>query len=189
MSFGVSETYIYAYIIFAVVYLIASFTFVAAALRVSTGLAKARTAETVDAAGASGAQSLISHGQRLIDYTQLSTLLPLVYVVGSMFLGSVIVRNADIVRAVNVAWILFTVVCAALTVLLALLGLRESGAIGRTSDLVQRLGSRSQEAVQRIGLRLGVSAALLLLVAVFTLLNLYSVVSGLDALKAVDFLL
>lgn len=189
MSFGVSETYIYAYIIFAVVYLVASFTFVAAALRVSTGLSKARSADTVDAAGANGARSLINHGQRLIDYTQLSTLLPLVYIVGSMFLGSVIMRSTDIARAVNVAWILFTVACAAASVLLALLGLREYGAIGRTSELVQQFGSRTPEAVQRIGLRLGVSAALLLLVAVFTLLNLWSVVSSLDTLKAVDFLL
>jgi hypothetical protein len=67
--------------------------------------------------------------------------------------------------------------------------MRESGAIGKTSDLPEQLAGRMPEALQRVGVRLGVSAALLLLVAVFTLLNLWSVISSLDALSAVDFLL
>ena len=190
MSFGASETYIYAYIVFASVYLIASFTFVASALRVSSGLSRARQTTPSSTERPDGSVSaVLTHGQRLIDYTQVSTLLPLVYIVGSMFLGSIIMRNTDIARAVNVGWIAFTVVCAAASVLLAVLGVRESGAIGNTSDLPERLGGRSPEALQRVGLRLGVSAALLALVAVFTLLNLWSVLSSLDALSAVDFLL
>ncbi|MBN2847058.1 MAG: hypothetical protein JXP72_01260 [Coriobacteriia bacterium] len=190
MSFGTSETYIYAYIVFAGVYLVASFTFVASALRVSTGLSRARqTSTSVEASPSSRASAVLSHSQRLIDYTQLSTLLPLVYIVGSVFLGSMIVRNTDMARAINVIWIVFTVVCAVSSVLLTVLGMRESGAIGKTSDLPEQLAGRMPEALQRVGVRLGVSAALLLLVAVFTLLNLWSVISSLDALSAVDFLL
>jgi quinol-cytochrome oxidoreductase complex cytochrome b subunit len=190
MLFGASDTYIYAYIVFACVYLVASFTFVASALRVSTGLSRARQSSAAVTGPTNGTvASVLSHGQRLIDYTQLSTLLPLVYIVGSMFLGSVIVRNTDLARTVNIAWIVFTVACAAASILLTVLGIRESGAIGGVSDLPERLAGRAPEALQRIGLRLGVSAALLLLVAVFTLLNLWSVISSVDTLSAVDFLL
>lgn len=185
MSFGTSETYVYAYIAFAFVYLLTSSTFVANALRVSTGLSKARRSADPDAAPSlSAVTAVVGHGQRIVDYTQLSTLLPLVYIVGSMFLGSVIAREVELARTINVIWIVFTAVCAASSILLAVLGIRESGAVQRTEGL-----SQTSEAVQRIGVRLSVSAALLLLVAVFTLLNLLSVISSLDALSSVDFLL
>lgn len=187
MSFGVSETYIYAYIAFAFVYLLASSTFVASALRVSTGLSKATKAAVHADATASPATSVIGHGQKIVDYTQLSTLLPLVYIVGSMFLGSVISRNVDLARTMNIAWVAFTVLCAAASVGLAALGIRESSVVHHASE--QGLVAQSPEAVQRIGIRLSVSAALLLLVAVFTLLNLLSVLSSLEALSAADFLL
>ncbi len=192
MAFGTSTTYIYAYVAFASVYLIASFTFVASAFRVSTGLSRARqTAAPAEATTVRPAaiSAVIDHGQRIIDYTQLATLLPLVYIVGSMFLGSVITRDVDLARTVNVGWVVFTILCAIASIGLTTLGIRESGAIGYASDLPGDLGNRAPEALQRIGTRLGVSAALLLLVAVFTMLNLWSIVSSLDALSAVDFLL
>lgn len=192
MSFGSSTTYIYAYIAFAAVYLVASFTFVAAALRVSTGLSRARrAAQQVDstASSASAAGDVLGHGQRIVDYTQLTTLLPLVYIVGSMFLGSVIVRDTDLARLINVGWIAFTLICAFASMTLAVLGIRESGAISNAPTLSQDLGGQAADALQRIGARLGVSAALLLLVAVFTLVNLWSIVASLSSLKAVDFLL
>lgn len=191
MSFGTSSTYIYAYVAFAAVYLVASFTFVAAALRVSTGLSRARQTAPAEVTvePTSSAGSLIDHGQKIVDYTQLATLLPLVYIVGSMFLGSVIVRDAGLARLVNVGWVVFTLLCAAASVGLAALGIRESGAISRTPTLAEDLAGRASDALQRIGTRLGVSAALLLLVAVFTLLNLWSIVSSLDVLRAADFLL
>lgn len=191
MSFGSSTTYIYAYIAFAAVYLIASFTFVAAALRVSTGLSRTRQAEQpIDAAGsAPAAGDVLGHGQRIVDYTQLATLLPLIYIVGSMFLGSVIVRDTDLARLINVGWIAFTLICGLASIALAVLGIRESGAISSAPSLAEGLGGKAADAVQRIGARLGVSAALLLLVAVFTLVNLWSIVSSLGDLKAVDFLL
>lgn len=186
MSFGTSQTYIYAYIGFASVYLIASFAFVANALRVSVGLSRSRQA--IPAEGANPApvvSEVLDQGQRIIDSAQLATLLPLVYIVGSMFLGSVIVRDTGLARTVNVGWIAFTVACAVASVWLSVSGVRAAGAIGRA----EFDGAHAPEAVQRIGVRLGVSAALLLLVAVFMLLNLWSVAGSLDALSTVDFLL
>ena len=191
MSFSTSTTYIYAYVAFASVYLIASFTFVAAALRASAGLSRARqAAPSVDAAPVSGATvaAALEHGQKAIDYTQLATLLPLVYIVGSLFLGSIITRDTDLALVINVGWIAFTVLCAIVSVWLTVVGIRESGAIS-TSPLPEGLGGQEPEALQRVGSRLGVSAALLLLVAVFMMLNLWSIVSNLDTLSAVDFLL
>ena len=191
MSFGASMTYIYAYVAFAVVYLIASLVFVLTALRVGTGLSRARQT-AVPATGSTPVatvSSVINHGQRIVDYTQVATLLPIVYIVGSMFLGSLISRNADLARTVNIGWITFTVACAAASIVLAVLGIRESGAISSTTVLPEGLSGRAPEALQRIGVRLGVSAALLLLVAVFTMLNLWSIISQFEALSTVDFLL
>ena len=192
MSFGASTTYIYAYIAFATVYLVASFTFVAAALRVSTGLSRARqVVQPSDAVAlpASATGEVLGHGQRIVDYTQLATLLPLVYIVGSMFLGSVIVRDTDLARLINVGWVAFTLVCALASLALAVMGIRESNAISNAPSLAQDIGGTAADALQRIGARLGVSAALLLLVAVFMLVNLWSIVTSLSELKAVDFLL
>ncbi|MRS11680.1 MAG: hypothetical protein EG823_01240 [Actinobacteria bacterium] len=190
MAFGTSTTYIYAYVAFAFVYLVASFTFVASAFRVSTGLSRARAStDAVTETSAAAVGSVLDHGQKIVDYAQLATLLPLVYIVGSMFLGTVITRDVGLARTVNVGWVLFTVVCGVASVALTALGMRESGAIGHGSDLPENLTGRAPEALQRVGTRLGVSAALLLLVTVFTMLNLWSIISSLDALSAVDFLL
>lgn len=192
MSFGASTTYIYAYIAFAAVYLVASFTFVAAALRVSTGLSRARqAAQPLDTAvlPSSTAGEVLDHGQRIVDYTQLATLLPLVYIVGSLFLGSMVVRDTDLARVVNIGWVAFTLICGLASIALAVMGIRESSAISNAPSLAQDIGGKASDALQRIGTRLGVSAALLLLVAVFTLVNLWSIVTSLSELKAVDFLL
>lgn len=191
MSFGVSETYIFAYIAFAVVYLVASFAFVVNALRVSTGLSRARQAgvPSPDAPPMRVVAGIIEHSQKLVDYTQMSTVLPLVYIVGSMFLGSWIIRDTGMVRMLNVGWIVFTMVCAVASVALTMLGIRESRAIGAISELPDQLSGRAPEALQKVGLRLGVSAALLLLVTVFTMLNLLSVLGSLDALVDIDYLL
>lgn len=188
MSFGASETYIYAYVAFASVYLITSFTFVANAMRVSAGLSKTKTAGISGEVSSRAAVTMvIDHGQKIVDYTQMSTLLPLVYIVGSMFLGSVIGRDTSLAAIVNPLWIAFTALCAIASVGLAVLGIRESGAINHSPDIA--LPADAPESVQRIGVRLGVSAALLLLVAVFTMLNLWSIISSLDKLSTIHFLL
>lgn len=191
MSFGTSTTYINAYIVFALVYLVASFAFVASALRVSTGLSRTRPGGSSGEADAPPASvgSVLDHGQKIVDYTQLATLLPLVYIVGSLFLGSIITRDADLARVMNIGWITFTSICGIASVVFAILGIRESGAIGYGTRLPRDTAGQTPEALQRVGTRLGVSAALLLLVAVFTMLNLWSIVSSLDALSGVDFLL
>lgn len=188
MSFGTSATYIYAYIVFASVYLVASFTFVASAFRVSSGLSRASRSTRYEAeAPQASVGAVVDHGQRIVDYTQLATLLPVVYIVGSMFLGSIITRNITMARTINVGWIAFTVFCAVTSIVLAVLGIRESGVVNHSAPLAY--SGRTPEALQRIGLRLGVSAALLLLVAVFTMLNLWAIITSLDALSKVNFLL
>ncbi|MCE5192240.1 MAG: hypothetical protein LLG08_10870, partial [Actinomycetia bacterium] len=116
MTFSSSSTYIYTYVIFAVIYVASSAAFVVNAIRVSTTLSRTRGAANLAEVPASEASAppvgeVISHSQRLVDYTQLAALLPLVYVVGSMFLGSLILRGSGH-TGVNLGWIAFTVVVA-----------------------------------------------------------------------------
>jgi len=187
-----SSTYIYTYVIFAVVYLASSVAFVVNAVRVSTALSRAheltdnpeqrRIERSTPAVG-----EVISHSQRLVDYTQLATLLPLVYVVGSMFLGSLILGGTHH-ASVNIGWVTLTVAATAASVTFVVLGLRESAKLNHLEDLAGATGNAA-DALQRIGLRLGVSAALLLLVAVFMTLNLYSILSGIQGLLGVQFLI
>lgn len=187
-----SSTYIYTYVIFAVVYLASSVAFVVNAVRVSTALSRAHhltndPEERVPAQSAPAVNEVISHSQRLVDYTQLATLLPLVYVVGSMFLGSLILGGTGH-ASVNIGWITLTVVATIASIAFVVLGLRESAKLNHLDDLDRATG-RAADALQRIGLRLGVSAALLLLVAVFMTLNLYSILSGIQGLLGVQFLI
>lgn len=192
MTLSSSSTYIYTYVIFAVVYLASSVAFVVNAVRVSTALSRAHELtdhpeqrhinRTSPAVG-----EVISHSQRLVDYTQLATLLPLVYVVGSMFLGSLILGGTHH-ASVNVGWVTLTVAATVASVAFVVLGLRESAKLNHLEDLAGATGNAA-DALQRIGLRLGVSAALLLLVAVFMTLNLYSILSGIQGLLGVQFLI
>ncbi len=190
MSFDVSETYIYAYIVFAAVYVLVSLALFATAMRVSPGLSRNRQPTTIiDEEHARQALDVVAHGQRLIDYTQLATLLPLAYIVGSMALGSIIVQGPSLARPVNVAWVALTAVCAISALLFTALAIHHGGRIGRTSEIPDELPDPVPQALQRLGLRLGVSAALLLLVAVFMVLNLWSIIESLDTLPLVDFML
>ncbi len=185
MSFASTSTYIYAYIAFAVVYLAGSAIAGWSALRISLALSRPDQAppESPDAAPLA---SVLSAGRRLIDCTQAATVLPLVYIVGSMFLGSLVARNADVARAINVGWVVFTLVCAAASVMLAAFAIRAYRKVRPASG---QSAASASDAMQRIGVRLGVSAALLIVVAAFTLLNAWSVVGDLGVLKAADFLL
>ncbi|KUK47793.1 MAG: hypothetical protein XD74_1617 [Actinobacteria bacterium 66_15] len=190
MSFTDSVTYIYAYMAFAVIYLVGSIVSATSALRVSNGISHApHTAE--DAAPPSAViGDAIGHGQRLLDYTQVATLLPLIYIVGSMFLGSFIAKDTGLARSFNVIWIAFTLICAAAAIILSILALREAQAMRSISGGTWSLGrGHTPEALQKVGLRLGVSAALLLLVAVFIMLNLWSVAGNMGTLSSTGFLL
>ena len=191
MALSSSSTYIYAYVVFAVVYLASSIAFVLNAVRVSTSLSRVRDLtgdpEQTSAEPGPVIREYVSHSQRLVDYTQLATLLPLVYVVGSMFLGSLILGGTGH-SGVNYGWIAFTVAATITSIAFAVLGMRESAKLGHLKDIDDARGS-SADVLQRIGVRLGVSAALLLLVSVFMLLNLFSVLSSIEGLLGVKFLI
>jgi hypothetical protein len=190
MSFTESMTYIYSYIAFAVVYLIGSVLDAASALRVSSGIS--RLARTDDGAPTSSTVLVdtIGHGRRLLDYTQVATLLPLVYIVGSMFLGSLITKDTGLARPLNIVWLVFTLACALTAIVLSVLALRESRFMtAQSHDMHTTQPQRTPETLQKLSLRLGVSATLLLLVAVFIMLNLWSVIGDIGSLSSADFLL
>ncbi|MGB4593094.1 MAG: hypothetical protein WBI63_04870 [Coriobacteriia bacterium] len=190
MSFTSSSTYVYTYVVFAVVYLVSAIAFVVRALRVSATLSRARTPLPTDnqaPARAASTTEYVSRSQRLVDYTQLATLLPLIYIVGSLFLGSLIL-NGQRPSFINVAWVAFTVLAAGAAVTFAVLGTRESMSLSGVGAMAAANG-RAADIFQRIGIRLGVSAALLLLVAVFTMLNLFSILGNMDALLGIPYLL
>lgn len=185
MSFTSTTTYIYAYVAFAIVYLVGSAIAAASALRISLMLSRPRPDGT-ESGATPPVGTLLGHGRRLVDCTQAATVLPLVYIVGSMFLGSLIARNPDAARAINVLWVVFTLVCAAASILLAALAFKAHRQMAQASG---QAASTSPDVLQRVGVRLGVSAALLIVVAAFTLLNVWSVVGDFGALEAADFLL
>ncbi|MBN2247401.1 MAG: hypothetical protein JW733_01735 [Coriobacteriia bacterium] len=185
MSFGSTTMYIYAYIAFALVYLIGSAISATSALRISLLLSRSHSTDSGNVTPAP-LGPVLGYGRRLVDCTQAATVLPLVYIVGSMFLGSLIARDPDAARAINVAWVVFTLVCAAASIVLAALALKAYRQMG---PAYRQTSGAAPDALQRVGVRLGVSAALLLVVAAFTLLNAWSVVGDLGALQAVDFLL
>jgi len=191
MAFASSSAYVYLYVTFAVVYMASSSAFVLNALRVSTALSRTReVAPTSNRAPREPGPEVglfIAHSQRLVDYTQLATLLPLAYVVGSMFLGSLILGGSGHV-GVNYGWVALTVAATAASVVFVVLGMRESAALG-SPEVLRNVSGRMNDALQRIGIRLGVSAALLLLMTVFMLLNLFSVLSGMQDLLGTQLLI
>ncbi|MDY0340813.1 MAG: hypothetical protein RBS17_06345 [Coriobacteriia bacterium] len=177
--------YLHAYIAFALVYLVGSAISAAGALRISLLLSQSRPGEP-SLSIASPLSTLLGHGRRLVDCTQAATVLPLVYIVGSMFLGSLIAQDPDSARAINVVWAVFTLVCATASVLLTVVALKAYRQMKPTSGTAV---GNAPDSLQRVGVRMGVSAALLLVVAAFTLLNVWSVVGDIGALKAMGFLL
>ncbi|MDI6902039.1 MAG: hypothetical protein QMC79_10155 [Anaerosomatales bacterium] len=193
MSFTTSSTYVYTYVAFALVYLLSSVAFVVRSFRVSAALSQARQAVAAgESRGAdmASAEQYVGHGQRLIDFAQLATLLPLVYIVGSMFLGSMLLRDSDAAALLNTVWILLTVAAAAASVAFTVFGLREARRIDEYDEnAIAASGGAVADALQRLGVRLGVSSALLVLVAVFTALNLWSVLANLDRITSIDYVL
>lgn len=179
MSFAASSTYIYAYVAFACVYLAGSVVMATSALKSSSVLSRSTVANT----------SALDHGRRVLTYTHAATVLPLAYIVGSVALGSVIARNPASARGFNIIWIAFTSICAAAAIVLAVMALREWTGLRAAPTAPGGQRTDTPDAIHKVGLRLGVSTALLLLVAVFTLLNVWSVLTDIGALKAVDFLL
>jgi hypothetical protein len=104
MSFTDPTTYIYAHVAFAAVHLASSLVSATSALQVSNGISRTpHTGERATRAAAAMGDA-IGHGQRLRGYTQVATLLPLIYIVGSLLLGSFIAEDTDLVRSLNVIW-------------------------------------------------------------------------------------
>ncbi len=191
MAFASSSAYIYLYVAFAVVYMASSLASIFNAFRVSTAISRARdlVLATEEAPREPGPEigAFISRSQRLIDYTQLATLLPLAYVAGSMLLGSLILGGSGHV-VVNYGWIALTVLATGASVAFTILGARESHALGTPSVPISTT-AHSNAILERIGMRLGVSAAMLVLTTIFMLLNLYSVLSGMQDLLGAQFLI
>lgn len=186
MSFASSMTYVYAYVAFACIYVVGSIVLARSTITASSRLSRRLAGTGEQPHRMSEPDPALGHGRRLIDCTQAATALPLVYIVSSVFLGSLVARNPGSAGIINIGWIVLTLVCGAASILLAIVAYRES------AQLKVRAGegtTAAAEALQKIGLQLGVSTALLLLIAAFTLLNVWSVISDIGALKAVDFLL
>lgn len=186
MSFASSMTYVYAYVAFACIYVVGSIVLARSTITASSKLSRRAADSDEQAHRMSGPDPALGHGRRLIDYTQAATALPLIYIVSSVLLGSFAARNPGGAGIINIGWIALTLVCGAASILLAIVAYRES------AQLKTRAGAgttAADESLQKIGLQLGVSTALLLLIAAFTLLNVWSVISDIEALKAVDFLL
>lgn len=181
--------YVYAYVVFAVVYLMSCAAFVGNALRLARPLVAMRRTVTaapqpVERAGA--VRELIDRSQRLVDYTQLATLLPILYIAGGALLGTLITRSGGS-RYIGLAWLTFTIVAAAAALLFAVLALRLSSGV-MPANLAEPSGVTT-ETLNRIGIRLGASAALMLLVAVFTVLNLYTILTNVDVFGSAEYLL
>ncbi|MDZ4654372.1 MAG: hypothetical protein U1F44_00615 [Coriobacteriia bacterium] len=185
-----SSTYIYTYIAFALIYAVSSVTLVLKTIGASERISKAGKTAAVDGHPILElAREYIGHGQRLVDYVQLATLLPLAYIVGSIFLGSAILRNQDWSGIANTLWVIITVLAMAASIILAVRGTREVHALSKIDTDKAIADERASNAAHKLVGRLGISTTLLVLATVFTTLNLWSVVSSLDTLLAFDYVL
>jgi hypothetical protein len=185
-----SSTYVYTYIAFALAYLVSSATLAVTAFRTSGGLSKAgRSADPQGRPALELAREYVGHGQRLVDLAQLATLLPLAYIVGSIFLGSAILRNQDWAGMANALWVAITVVAIGASVMLAAGGTKEARALSDIDAEQAIVGERTADAAHKLASRLGISTTLLVLVALFTMLNLWSVAGNLGTLLDLNYVL
>lgn len=185
-----SSTYVYTYIAFALAYFASSLLLLVYAFKTSGRLSAAgREADKGMPPAFGPAQSYISHGQRVVDYTQLATLLPLVYIVLSVALGSVILHNTSWAGLMNAVWIAVTLVGMGACALLAMRVTREARALAEFDPATTVVGERTADAASRLSGRLSMSAGLLILMLVFTTLNLWSIVANLTTVLGLDYVL
>lgn len=185
-----SSTYIYTYIAFALVCIVSDVTLVLKTIGASEHISKAGKTAAVDGHPILElAREYIGHGQRLVDYVQLATLLPLAYIVGSIFLGSAILRNQDWSGIANTLWIVITVLAMAASIILAARGTREVHALSKIDTDKAIADERVSNATHKLAGRLGISTTLLVLVTAFIALNLWSVMSNLNTLLNLDYVL
>lgn len=185
-----SATYVYTYIAFALAYLVSGLILAIRGFRTSAALSKAgRSAPEHGVPALDLARSYVGHAQRLVDYTQLATLLPLGYIVGSVFLGSAILRNRDWAGIANTLWIAATLVAIGASIVLTTRAAKAGRALAEMDAEEAIIGERTADAAHKLASRLGVSTVLLVLVTVFTMLNLWSVIANISTLLELDYVL
>ncbi|MBN2404472.1 MAG: hypothetical protein JXE06_02725 [Coriobacteriia bacterium] len=185
-----STVYVYAYVAFALAYLISTVILSLKALfvrKVLTSISRAEVAENTTTTIM--VREMLAGGQRMVDYAQLGTLLPLTYIVTSVFLGSRILLDRSHAGAANTVWVVFTLIGIGASILLAVRG-RDAARAAAKGDL-DGLSTNDQAALagERIARRLGMSLSLLALVVVFMTLNLWSIVTNLDTLLDLNYVL
>lgn len=185
-----SSTYVYTYIAFALAYIGSSLLLVVHAFKTSGLLSSAgRNARRDGRPTFELARTFVAHGQRVVDYTQLATLLPLLYIVLSVGLGSAILRDRAWAGVANAAWIVITLLGIGTCMLLVGRTIKEAHALAEMDATTAVTGERTADAASRLGGRLGMSAGLLVLVLVFTALNLWAVASNISTMLGLDYVL
>jgi len=185
-----SSTYVYTYIAFALVYLVSSLALTIRAYRASGAMSRAGSdADPEGNPTAELAFEYVDHGQRLIDIAQLAMLLPLAYIVGSIFLGSTILRDQSWAGTINSVWIGITFVAIAASILLAVKATKEAHALSEMDAESTVVGQQVVDATRKLASRLGISTTLLAMISLFILANLWSVLSNLDTLLNLDYVL
>ncbi len=185
-----STVYVYAYVAFALAYLVSAVALSLKALfvrKVLTSIGRAGDSDTTTTTVM--VRETLAGGQRMVDYTQLATLLPLTYIVVSVFLGSRILLDHSHAGVANAVWIAFPLIGIGASILLAVRG-RDAARAAAEGDL-DGLSTSDQAALagERLASRLGMSLGLLALVVVFTTLNLWSVATNLDTLLDLNYVL
>lgn len=181
-----TRTYLYAYIVFALVYAVAG---IVLTVRAATACRRLnRRQREIDAA--TGGDDMVAFDEqrawRMVDHSQLATLLPLVYVVCSIFLGSLILKHAGTATLANAVWVLVTVLG---TLMCLVLLVRDPGR-GTPSEPLRAVADLPDPAAPgRIAARLGLSAVLLGLVTVFMALNAWAVLNDMDRLLQIRYVL
>lgn len=178
--------YVYSYIVFALVYVVAGTIFSVRTFKASNHLARQRRA--LRATNDEGGLVVFDEQRawRMIDHAQLATLLPLAYVVCSIFLGSLILKGNGSAALANTIWVLVTIL-ATLAVLALLL--RDPGRHTPAEPLRETFATSDPAVHRRIATRLGFSAALLTFITAFMALNAWAVLTNMQQLLQMHYVL
>ena len=185
-----SSTYVFAYLAFAIIYLMTGTWLTIVSVRAGSEMAQgSRRARTNVAGSRDLTREYIGQGAHLVDYAQLATLLPLAYILASIFLGSAALRAQRWTGAANALWVALTLVAIFVSVVLALRGIRRARRLAEIDAEAAIVGVEAADAARKIAGRLAVSAILLGLAVAFTTLNLWSVLTNLNTLLDVKYVL
>jgi len=175
-----TRAYLYSYILFAAVYALAGIFILIRDLALSRRLRHATDTPDAPVVGH-------EHTLRMADHTLRATLLPLLYVVCSLFLGSLILRNRATAQHANTLWALVTVVA---TLAVLVLVLRTPRRHAPPELLAEARPAASDSATTlHAGTRLRLSTALLALVVTFVVLNTWVVLGQFQQLLQTKYVL